>query len=215
MLEQLSLSDAEAPSIMNGIVQASITAAKAIDAICDETAPLGDATVSEEDEARLENTRLKAHLYPENGECSLAFAKELVKEFTAEASSSIDGKHVVSTAVARATSLLLEEATNVHTIAARRPIIIDQDGENGTVLHNDTRCDLSMHKSVVPRVVDAALVSESLALRAWIPGEANIEAEVGGDDAIASSEEESLFSLQRSLLLDPENPMARCLLQHI
>ena len=223
MIEQLSLNDDESASV-NGMVQASVAAAKAMGAVCDEATLLDDDTISggETGESRsLENARLKAHLHPDSGEYSLAYAKELVKEYTAEASASSNDKHAVSAAVDRAASLLLGEATNVHTIAPRRPIIIHQDGENGPSLRNDTSHDLSMHKSVVPMVADAALVSESLALRAWIPGEATIAtcAEDSNTDddneGVAINETRSLYSLQRSLLLDPENVMARCLLEHI
>lgn len=221
MIEQLSLIDDESASI-NGMVQASVVAAKAVGVVCDEATLLADDAISGEEtgESRslLENARLNAHLHPDSGEYSLAYAKELVKEYTAEASVPSDGKHAVSAAVDRAVSLLLGEATSVHTIAPRRPIIIHQDGENGTSLLNDISNDLSMHKSVVPMVADAALVSESLALRAWIPGEATINTENTGadDDGVATiNETESLFSLQRSLLLNPENNVARCLLEHI
>lgn len=218
MIEQLSLNDDESASI-NSMVQASVAAAKAMGVVCDKATLLDDDTIAGEEtkESRsLENARLKAHLHPDSGEYSLAYAKELVKEYTAEASASSDGKHAVSAAVDRAASLLLGEATNVHTIAPRRPIIIHQDGENGPSLRNETSHDLSMHKSVVPMVADAVLVSESLALRAWIPGEATIDTEdsntADDDVGVAINERESLYSLQRSLLLDPHNVIARCLL---
>ena len=221
MLEQLSLHDKGTANI-DDVVQASIAAAKAMGATCDESALLSNDAVSEgERGGSLENARLEAHLHPDSGEYFLVFAKELVKEYTAETTVSSSDKHAVSAAVDRAATLLIQEATNVHTIAPRRPIIIDQDGENGIALLNEISHDLSMHKSVVPRVVDAGLVSESLALRAWIPVEDPIETEVSvdistdGDGAVAFSEMESLYSLQRSLLLDPENAMARCLLGHI
>ena len=222
MLEQLSLDGTTAPGVIDEIVQTSMAAVKAVDIVCDEAASLGDDTVPEEvvegQSGNLEQARLKVRLHPENGEHFLDFAKELAKEYTAGTTASTDGMRVASAAVDRAASLLLDEATNVHTVAPRRPIIIEHNDENGASLLAPGH-DLSMHKNVVPRVVDADLLSESLALRAWMPAEA-IASEPEKDSAESNtvddtSAAESLYSLQRSLLLDPENSMARHLLDYV
>ena len=223
MLEQLSLDGTTAPGVIDGIVQTSMAAIKAVNVVCDEAASLGDDTVPEEvvegQGGSLEKARLKVRLHPENGEHFLDFAKELAKECTAGTTASTDGMRVASAAVDRAASLLLDEATNVHTVAPRRPIIIEHNDENGASLLAPGH-DLSMHKNVVPRVVDADLVSESLALRAWMPVEANastvpVEEDSAESNTADTSVAESLYSLQRSLLLDPENSMARHLLDYV
>ena len=222
MLEQLSLDGTTAPGVIDGIVQTSMAAVEAVGVVCDEATSLGDGSVPEEvvegQSGSLEKARLKVRLHPENGEHFLDFAKELAKEYTAGTTASTDDMRVASAAVDRAASLLLDEATNVHTVAPRRPILIEHNGENGASLLAPGH-DLSMHKNVVPRVVDADLVSESLALRAWMPVEA-IASEVEEDSAESNtvddtSAAESLYSLQRSLLLDPENSMARHLLDYV
>ncbi len=221
MLEQLSLDSTAASDAIDGIVQTSMAAVKAVGVVCDEAASLGDDAVPEEGQGgSLEKARLKVRLHPENGEHFLDFAKELAKEYTAGTSTtaSTDGMRVASAAVDRAASLLLDEATNVHTVAPRRPILIEHNDENGASLLAPGH-DLSMHKNVVPRVIDADLVSESLALRAWMPMEA-IASEVEEDSAESNTADdtsvaESLYSLQRSLLLDPENSMARHLLDYV
>lgn len=224
MLEQLSLDGTTAPGVIDGIVQTSMAAVEAVGVVCDEATSLGDGAVPEEvvegQSGSLEKTRLKVRLHPENGEHFLDFAKELAKEYTAGTTASTDDMRVASAAVDRAASLLLDEATNVHTVAPRRPIIIEHNDENGASLLAPGH-DLSMHKNVVPRVVDADLVSESLALRAWMPVEASAgtvpveEDSAESNTADDTSVAESLYSLQRSLLLDPENSMARHLLDYV
>jgi len=231
LLEQLSLDcveqdDSEELKSCNGgvamatVLKQSNEAMGSVKSLAQTAASSSDVTATKEDASNgLASARLRARLHPDNGEYFLNFAKELAKEYTSleepPASSReytsleeppASSRAIVCSAAEKASALLLDQATNIRMIAPRRPITNTSEGK--LAAGSSVEHDLSMHKNVVPKVVDADIVSESFALKAWLP----VEEKEEDSECASASEVASVINIHRALLLDPENLLARGLL---
>jgi len=218
LLEQLSLDcveqdDSEELKSCNGgvamatVLKQSNEAMGSVKSLAQTAASSSDVTATKEDASNgLASARLRARLHPDNGEYFLNFAKELAKEYTSLEEPPASSRAIVSSAAEKASALLLDQATNIRMIAPRRPITNTSEGK--LAAGSSVEHDLSMHKNVVPKVVDADIVSESFALKAWLP----VEEKEEDSECASASEVASVINIHRALLLDPENLLARGLL---
>jgi len=152
--------------------------------------------------------RKLVHEHPDYGHLWLQFAKELAKEVTDEDCSTDESQKVFDSALDSAISaankayfLMHEEVANVRLLVPRRKA---ERVDLGLIHQQHERHHHFSHKPVVPEAVDAALVSECLALISWLNEMQNDDNTEEDCNTIATS-----IELQRSLLLDPENTLAR------
>jgi hypothetical protein len=163
----------------------------------------------------LEYTRNQVHAYPDDGIAWLEYGKQLVFE-TARLKKNDEDKSDVylrtldsaRIALFKSSSLLHDCLTDAKLILAKRHAS-DAD-VNKEIFGDENVSSMATLKAVVPDVVNAEIYAESIALHAVCVCTLRLLQNVDPEEPSAcKSRKFSLAEMQKALLVDPENAIAR------